>query len=95
MNLEFKPSDRVCLTRAAVALYGGAWPHFVPEGQGGGKGGKVTLAAFRGENKPGASPRPYMVRWDNGVLNSYREEDLQADHEAENVEEPSVISFKR
>ncbi len=79
MILKFKPGDRVHLTRAAVALYGGAWPHFVPESQGGGTPGTVILAVYRGEEKPGAAPRPYFVHWNNGVQNSYRVEDLQRD----------------
>lgn len=82
MNLDFKPGDRVMLTREGSALYGGAWPHFIPEGQGGGKGGIVTQATYRGENKPGAAPRPYMVKWDNGVSNSYRVEDLESESDA-------------
>ena len=82
MELEFKPGDRVMLTRVGSALYGGAWPHFIPEGQGGGNGGTVLHAEFRGENKPGAAPRPYMVKWDNGVSNSYRIEDLESEADA-------------
>lgn len=77
MELAFKPGDRVRLVREAVALYGGAWPHFVPEGQGGGSDGTVLVAGDR-PHKPGAAPRPYYVRWDNGVQNSYRAEDLEA-----------------
>jgi hypothetical protein len=77
MDLEFKVGDQVRLTRAAVALYGGAWPHFVPQGQGGGSTGTVIFAGER-PHKPGASPRPYYVRWGNGVENSYRVEDLMA-----------------
>lgn len=75
-KFPLQPGDRVRLTPAAVAFYGGAWPHFVPQGQGGGTIGTVLLAADR-PHKPGAAPRPYYVRWDNGVDNSYRVEDLE------------------
>lgn len=77
MDYDFKPGDRVRLSRVAVPFYGGAWPHFVPQAQGGGTPGTVLLAADR-PHKPGAAPRPYYVRWDNGVENSYRVEDLEA-----------------
>ena len=76
MAFEFAPGDRVRLTRTGVVFYGGAWPHFVPQGQGGGTPGTVLLAAER-PHKPGAAPRPYYVRWDNGIENSYRIEDLE------------------
>ncbi|HNX94851.1 MAG TPA: hypothetical protein PKL14_06775 [Holophaga sp.] len=110
MHYEFGPGDRVRLTRAGVTLYGGAWPHWVPETQGGGSAGTVLMAADR-PHKPGASPRPYYVRWDNGVENSYRVEDLEAaeipdeasDHaganEADDIEDEAgggnVIPFRR
>jgi hypothetical protein len=93
-----KTGDRVRLTPLAVAFYGGAWPHFVPEGQGGGTEGTLLFAGER-PHKPGATPRPYYVRWDNGVENTYRVEDLQAapTSEEEEVEEdaPNVIPFGR
>jgi len=40
-------------------------------------------------------PRIYLgpVRWDNGVVNSYREGDLQAADESQ--PEPNVFEFKR
>lgn len=76
-NLRFNFGDEVRLTREAVALYGGKWPEFVPQGQGGGAVGIITQARFRGESKPGAEPRPYMVLWENGAVNSYREIDLE------------------
>lgn len=77
MDYPLKPGDRVRLTRDGVICYGGAWPHFVPQGQGGGAPGTVLFAGDR-PHKPGAAPRPYFVRWDNGVENSYRVEDLEA-----------------
>lgn len=95
MELTFKPGDRVRLTPAAVALYGGAWPHWVPEAQGGGSTGTVLFAGER-PCKPGAAPRPYFVRWDSGVENSYRVEDLQAaEAEAPPSEAaPNVVAFR-
>lgn len=75
MDLAFQPGDRVQLTPHAIRTYGGA-PGFVPEGQGGGTTGTVVYAGDR-PYKPGAAPRPYYVKWDNGVGNSYREEDLR------------------
>ena len=93
MDLEFKAGDRVRLTHGAIAFYGGAPPHWVPEGQGGGKGGAVLFAGDR-PVKPGAAPRPYYVRWDNGAENSYRVEDLQA--EADGPEPGSnIVPFRR
>jgi hypothetical protein len=77
MDYELKPGDRVRLTRLGVTFYGGAWPHFVPQAQGGGSTGLVLAAEDR-PHKAGAAPRPYYVRWDNGVENSYRVEDLEA-----------------
>ncbi|WP_306591221.1 hypothetical protein [Geothrix sp. 21YS21S-4] len=97
MEWEFKPGDRVQLTRAGVALYGGAWPHFVPQAQGGGTPGTVLVAGDR-PHKPGAAPRPYYVRWDNGTENSYRAEDLEAAPEAEESEPPlagNIVPFRR
>ncbi len=101
MDLEFKISDRVRLTRAAVAMYGGAWPHWVPEAQGGGKEGTVLFAGER-PHKPGAAPRPYYVRWDNGAENSYRVDDLEpaepASTESESTDgdsAPNVVPFLR
>jgi hypothetical protein len=78
MEFLFAPGSRVRLAPAAVAFYGGVWPHFVPQGQGGGTAGTILEAEDR-PYKPGAAPRPYVVQWDNGVVNSYREEDLQRD----------------
>ncbi len=77
MDYPLSPGVRVRLTRAGVTFYGGAWPHFVPQAQGGGSVGTL-LAAEERPHKPGAAPRPYYVRWDSGVENSYREEDLEA-----------------
>lgn len=77
MDLAHAVGDRVRLTRAGVAMYGGAWPHWVPEAQGGGTTGTVLFAGER-PHKPGAAPRPYYVRWDNGAENTYRVEDLEA-----------------
>lgn len=94
MEFELKSGDRVRLTRAAVAFYGGAWPHFVPQGQGGGSVGTLLLATDR-PHKPGAAPRPYYVRWDNGVENSYRVEDLEAVTEAEAEPISNVVPFVR
>lgn len=108
MDLQFKPGDRVRLTREGVALYGGAWPHFVPQAQGGGADGTVLVAGER-PHKQGAAPRPYYVRWDNGVENSYRVDDLEAalDTEAEldaegeeegfdeDVQPSNIVPFRR
>ena len=100
MPYEFKPGDQVHLTRAGVALYGGAWPHFVPQGQGGGTVGTVLEAGER-SHKPGAAPRPYYVRWENGIENSYREEDLErasepvpdSEDDSEEGSDDNVITF--
>ncbi len=78
MNYPLKTGDRVKLTPSAVAFYGGAYPHWIPEGQGGGTTGTLLFAGDR-PHKPGAAPRPYYVAWDNGTENSYRLEDLEAD----------------
>ncbi len=95
MDYPLKPGDRVRLTREGVICYGGSWPHFVPQGQGGGSLGTVVFAGDR-PHKPGAAPRPYFVTWDNGVQNSYRLEDLEA-AEAEPAEAPpdanNIIPF--
>ncbi len=99
-ELEFTAGARVRLTRAGVTMYGGAWPHWVPEAQGGGAPGTVLFAGER-PHKPGAAPRPYYVRWDNGVENTYREEDLErADPEAPSKDaeadsHSNVIPFHR
>ena len=77
MDFTFQPGDRIRLTQVGVTFYGGAWPHFVPQAQGGGTVGTILVAEDR-PHKPGAAPRPYYVRWDNGVENSYRVEDLEA-----------------
>jgi hypothetical protein len=99
VDYELKPGDRVRLTRAGVAFYGGAWPHFVPQGQGGGTPGIVLTAEDR-PHKPGAAHRPYYVRWDNGIENSYRVEDLEIATTAPEMEagdEPpsNVVAFRR
>ena len=101
MDYDLKPGDRVRLTRVGVAFYGGAWPHFIPQGQGGGTLGTVLVAEDR-PHKPGAAPRPYYVRWDNGVENSYRVEDLEGvvpspDTETETEDEPpsNIVAFRR
>ena len=94
MTYEHQPGDRVRLTRAAVAFYGGAWPHFVPQGQGGGSAGTVLIAEDR-PHKPGAAPRPYYVRWDNGVENSYRVEDLEAIPDRADTPASNVVPFLR
>lgn len=99
VDYAFKPGDRVRLTRVGVTFYGGAWPHFIPQGQGGGSPGTVLVAGDR-PHKPGAAPRPYYVRWDNGVENSYRAEDLEA-AEAEAAPGPdgerpgNIVTFRR
>nr|WP_320131713.1 hypothetical protein [uncultured Holophaga sp.] len=74
-SFRFQPGDRVRLTAAGIALYGGV-AQWVPEAQGGGTAGTVLVAAER-PHRPGAAPRPYYVVWDNGAENSYREEDLE------------------
>lgn len=97
MDYDLKPGDRVRLTRVGVAFYGGAWPHFVPQGQGGGTPGTVLAAEDR-PHKPGAAPRPYYVRWDNGVENSYRVEDLErVAPTPETGDEPpsNIVAFRR
>jgi hypothetical protein len=77
----------VRLTRAGVVCYGGVWPNFIPQGQGGGTLGTVLLAGDR-PYRPGAAPRPYFVHWDNGAENSYRVEDLVLEGDPEM---PSVM----
>lgn len=100
MDYEFKPGDRVRLTRPGVTFYGGAWPNFVPQDQGGGTVGTVVTAEDR-PHKPGAAPRPYFVHWDNGSENSYRIEDLQAAEDTKEAGEPitepvsKIVPFKR
>lgn len=101
MELRFNPGDRVRLTAGAVTFYGGAWPHFIPQGQGGGTTGTVVEAGDR-PHKPGAAPRPYLVAWDNGVVNSYRDEDLEGLHEEPEEEDgtsdgdaPNLVPFRR
>ncbi len=101
MDYAFKPGDRVRLTREGVTCYGGAWPHFIPQGQGGGTPGTVLLAEDR-PHKPGAAPRPYYVRWDNGVENSYRVEDLEGvetgmgvDTETDDEPPCNIVLFRR
>ncbi len=93
-ELQFQAGDRVRLTRLAVTTYGGAWPHWVPAAQGGGSEGTVLFAGER-PHKPGAAPRPYYVRWDNGAENSYRVEDLEDAPEAASDDAPTnVIPFR-
>jgi hypothetical protein len=94
MDYPFQPGDRVCLSREGVIHYGGAWPHFVPEAQGGGQPGTLLFAGER-PHKPGAAPRPYFVRWDNGVENSYRIEDLVAAEEGRPEPPANVVPFRR
>ncbi len=83
--LAFTVGARVRLTKAGGLYYGAValngeprWPRFayVPVDQGAGKDGTVLFAGER-PHKPGADPRPYYVRWDNGAENSYREVDLE------------------
>jgi hypothetical protein len=93
MDLQFKVTDRVRLTPAAVRYYGGA-SGWVPEAQGGGKDGTVVFAGER-PHKPGAEPRPYYVHWDNGAENSYRKCDLQAASEPVEKVTSNVIAFRR
>lgn len=97
MTYELKAGDRVRLTPQAVGFYGGAWPHFVPQAQGGGSPGALLFAGER-PHKPGAAPRPYYVRWDNGAENSYRVEDLEglpARAEAAPESPSNVVTFRR
>lgn len=97
MTYELKAGDRVRLTPQAVGFYGGAWPHFVSQAQGGGTPGTLLFAGDR-PHKPGAAPRPYYVRWDNGVENSYRVEDLEKlpdGGEAETGGPANVVPFRR
>jgi len=91
-DLRFHPGDRVKLSPSAIPYYGGT-PAWVPEGQGGGKAGTVVEAGDR-PHKPGAAPRPYLVRWDNGVVNSYREDDL-TQALPEDAPAGNVIAFRR
>jgi hypothetical protein len=97
MAYAFKPGDRVRLTRTGVTFYGGAWPHFVPQAQGGGTPGTVLAAEDR-PHRPGAAPRPYYIRWDNGVENSYRIEDIEAalpSAEPDGESAGNVVPFRR
>ena len=94
MNYPLNPGDRVRLTREGVVCYGGAWPHFVPQAQGGGRPGTLLFAGDR-PHRPGASPRPYFVRWDNGAENSYRVEDLEPAEEGETGAPSNVVAFRR
>lgn len=75
-DLTFTVGARVRLSQAGSRYYGGVPPHYTPVSQGGGTSGTVLMAGDR-PHKPGADPRPYYVRWDNGAENSYREEDLE------------------
>lgn len=96
MDLQFKVGDRVRLTREAVALYGGVPGQWIPEGQGSGTDGIVAIAEDR-PHDPRAAARPYMVLWANGVVNSYREDDLElaeAPTIAPKEPEPEVGGFK-
>lgn len=96
MALTFKPGDGVRLTASAISLYGGV-PGWVPQGQGGGTPGIVLEADEDRPHDPRAAARPYLVRWGNGVVNSYRVEDLEG--EAKPVEDPepgsNIVSFVR
>ena len=74
-GLAFRVGDRVRLSTIANSYYGGVG-RWTPVGQGGGTDGTVLHAGDR-PHKPGADPRPYYVRWDNGAENSYREGDLK------------------
>lgn len=94
MTLEFAPGDRVCLTPAAIAFYGGVPDKFTPEGQGGGKPGTIQVADENRPHDPRAAARPYLVMWDNGVMNSYREEDLQSAGEPQPQPGNNIIAFK-
>lgn len=68
--------DRCKLTDEGCRYYGGIPGKWVPSNQGG-VDGVGTIAAFGDRPfKLGASPRPYVVKWDNGEMNTYREEDL-------------------
>ena len=93
-QLEFKEGDRVRLTPPAVAFYGGVYPHFIPQAQGGGTDGTILFAGER-PHKPGAAPRPYYVRWDSGAENSYRSEDLAPAGPPPGKQEPNIIPFRR
>lgn len=75
-ELRYAEKTLVRLSPAGCALYGGVYGKWAPKSQGGGGVGVIVTAGFRNENKPGAAPRPYIVRWENGSINSYREEDL-------------------
>lgn len=91
MEYPLKTGDRVRLTPTAVVFYGGTWPHWVPQSQGGGEDGTMLFAGER-PYKPGAAPRPYYVRWDNGVENSYRVEDLEpAEDDREDWDEEETL----
>ena len=50
-------------------------------------------------DKPGAAPRPYYVRWDNGIENSYRVEDLERatepSTEPDSEPDTKIIPFAR
>ena len=72
MQLDFKVSDRVRLTRGALSFYGRS------NDQGAGGVGTVFFAGERECPVPGGEPRPYRVHWDNGATNSYRVGDLEA-----------------
>ena len=97
MDYDLKPGDRVRLTRAGVVCYGGAWPHWVPAAQGGGAPGTVVFAGDR-PHKPGAAPRPDYVRWDSGVENAYRVEDLEraleSDLAQDSDEARNIVPFR-
>jgi hypothetical protein len=75
--LNFKVGSRVSLSPAGAAYYGAAQGAFIPESQGGKYGrGTVLVADETRPHDPRAAARPYIVQWDNGSSNSYREEDL-------------------
>lgn len=94
MDYPLQPGDRLRLSRAGVVCYGGAWPHFVPQAQGGGTTGTVLFAGER-PHWPGVAPRPYYVRWDNGTENSYRMEDLESAPDGTTEGPANVVPFRK
>ncbi|MEN6587242.1 MAG: hypothetical protein ABFE02_14475 [Sulfuricella sp.] len=71
---QFSLGARVRLTAFAARYYGGNL-QWTPPSQGGGTTGTVIAAEDRSHDYR-ADARPYLVRWDNGAQNSYREADL-------------------
>jgi len=76
MPYPLHPNTRVRRPGAGGGFDGGTWPTGRPRAQGGGQRGTLGFGGER-PHKPGAAPRPYFVRWDNGAENSYRVEDLE------------------